>query len=76
MLNVFRMLGMMRGDRVKVESSGSVDVDTIVETGVHQKPDIDALATRSDRDIAILAWNYHDDDVPGPPAPVRHSRRR
>jgi xylan 1,4-beta-xylosidase len=70
-LNVFRMLGMMRGDRVKVESSGAVDVDTIVETGVRQKPDIDALATRSDRDIAILAWNYHDDDVPGPPAPVR-----
>jgi xylan 1,4-beta-xylosidase len=70
-LNVFRMFGMMRGDRVKVESSGAVDVDTIVETGVRQKPDIDALATRSDRDIAILTWNYHDDDVPGPAAPVR-----
>jgi xylan 1,4-beta-xylosidase len=72
-LNVFRMFGMMRGDRVKVESSGAVDVDTIIQAGVRQQPDIDALATRSDRDIAVLAWNYHDDDVPGPAAPVRIS---
>jgi xylan 1,4-beta-xylosidase len=72
-LNVFRMFGIIRGDRVKVESSGAVGVDTIVETGVRQKPDIDALATRSDRDIAVLTWNYHDDDVPGPAADVRVS---
>ena len=70
-LNVFRMFGLMRGDRVKVESSGAVDLDTMLESGVRQKPDIDALATRSDREIAVMAWNYHDDDVPGPPAAVR-----
>jgi xylan 1,4-beta-xylosidase len=72
-LNVFRMFGMMQGGRLKVESSGGVGVDAILATGVRQKPDIDALATRSDHDIAVLAWNYHDDDVPGPPAPVRVS---
>ena len=70
-LNVFRMAGMMRGDRVKVESSGAVGLDAIVKEGVQQKPDIDALATRSDRDVSVMAWNYHDDDVPGPDAPVR-----
>lgn len=72
-LNLFRMLGMMRGDRVKVESSGAVDVDAIIQAGVQQQPDIDALATRSDHDIAVLAWNYHDDDVPAPAAPVHLS---
>jgi xylan 1,4-beta-xylosidase len=72
-LNVFRMLGMMRGDRVKVDSSGAVDVDAIIQNGVRQQPDIDALATRSERDIAVLAWNYHDEDVPAPAAPVRLS---
>jgi xylan 1,4-beta-xylosidase len=72
-LNVFRMFGMMLGDRLKVESSGGVGVDAILATGVRQNPDIDALATRSGHDIAVLAWNYHDDDVPGPPAPVRIS---
>jgi xylan 1,4-beta-xylosidase len=70
-LNVFRMFGLMRGDRVKVESSGAVDLETMLESGVRQKPDIDALATRSGREIAVMAWNYHDDDLPGPPAAVR-----
>jgi xylan 1,4-beta-xylosidase len=70
-LNVFRMFGLMRGDRVKVESSGAVGLETELRTGVRQKPDIDALATRSDREISVMAWNYHDDDLPGPPAEVR-----
>jgi len=70
-LNVFRMFGLMRGDRVKVESSGAVDLETMLESGVRQRPDIDALATRSGREIAVMAWNYHDDDLPGPPAAVR-----
>ena len=38
--------------------------------GVRQRPDICAIATRSDRGIDILVWNYHDDDVPFPSAPV------
>ena len=70
-LNVFRMFGLMRGERVKVESSGAVDLETMLESGVRQRPDIDALATRSARETAVMAWNYHDDDLPGPPAAVR-----
>jgi len=55
-LNLFRMAGLMRGDRVATESGG---------------PDVDALAVRSDRGISVLAWNYHDEDVPAPDADVR-----
>ncbi len=69
-LNVFRMAGLMHGDRVKVESTGTVGLDSMVKDGVSQKPDIDALATRSDRDISVMTWNYHDDDIPGPDAAV------
>lgn len=72
-LNVFRMAGLMRGDLVKVESSGAVGVDTILAAGVQKKPDIDALASRSERDISVMAWNYHDEDVPGPAADIRLS---
>ena len=32
---------------------------------------MDALAVRSDRDISVLAWNYHDDDIPGTASRVR-----
>jgi xylan 1,4-beta-xylosidase len=70
-LNVFRMAGMMRGDRVKVESSGAVGLDAILKEGVRGKPDIDALASRSEREVSVMAWNYHDNDVPAPDSPVR-----
>jgi xylan 1,4-beta-xylosidase len=72
-LNVFRMAGLMRGDRVKTESSGAVGVDAILAAGVRGKPDIDAMAVRSERSLTVMLWNYHDDDVPGPDAPVRVS---
>ncbi len=49
-LNVFRMAGLMRGDLLKVEVSGAVD----------------ALASRSDHQIAVMVWHYQDDDVSGP----------
>ena len=42
-------------------------------SGAQPVADIDALATRSERQIAVLAWNYHDDDLPGPTAEVRLS---
>jgi xylan 1,4-beta-xylosidase len=64
------MAGHMRGDLVKVESSGATGVDAVLRDGVRQRPDIDALATRSDRQVAIMVWNYHDDDLPTTDSPV------
>jgi xylan 1,4-beta-xylosidase len=72
-LNVFRMAGMMRGDRVAASSTGAVGLDAILQSGVQGKPDIDALAARAEREVTVMAWNYHDDDVPGPEAAVRLS---
>jgi len=69
-LNVFRMLGMMRGDRLAVESSSAADVQTIRDAGVRTSPDVYALAARSGRDISVLVWNYHDDDLAAEPAQV------
>jgi xylan 1,4-beta-xylosidase len=42
----------------------------MLETGVRGRPDISAIATRRDHEITILAWNYQDDDVPAPDAPI------
>jgi len=69
-LNVFRMLGKMRGDRVAVTSSSAASTETIRDSGVREAPDVYALATRTDRSMEILVWNYHDDDVPAPAAQV------
>lgn len=69
-LNVFRMLGMMRGNRLAVVSSGAQPLQGIREAGVRGEPDINALASRSGRDIGVLVWNYHDDDLAAPAADV------
>jgi xylan 1,4-beta-xylosidase len=69
-LNVFRMLGMMRGDRLPVESSSAGTVQSIRDAGVRATPDIYALASRQGRNLSILVWNYHDDDLPAPAADI------
>jgi len=70
-LNVFRMLGMMRGDRLHVESSSAAPIQQIRDEGVRVAPDIYALAASAGREVSVLVWNYHDDDLPAHEAPVR-----
>jgi xylan 1,4-beta-xylosidase len=70
-LNLFRMDGLMRGDRVAAESSAGVDVEGIIKNGVREQPDINAVASRSDHAVSVLMWNYHDDDVAAADAPTR-----
>jgi xylan 1,4-beta-xylosidase len=69
-LNTFRMLGQMTGDRVQATSSAGLSVQEIRDKGVRGAPDISALAARSARSATVLMWNYHDDDLPAPAAPV------
>jgi len=69
-LNVFRMLGKMSGDRVRVEASAAVPLDAIRDRGVREAADVGALASRSDRALAVLVWHYHDDDLAGPDAAI------
>jgi xylan 1,4-beta-xylosidase len=69
-LNVFRMLGKMSGGRVGVESSAALPLDDVRERSVRDAADISALATADGRSVSVLVWNYHDDDLPGPPADV------
>ena len=69
-LNVFRMFGLLGGDRLKLESDGAAPLDSVLKAGVRQSPDVNALASRKEREISVLVWNYHDDDVAAPAAAV------
>jgi xylan 1,4-beta-xylosidase len=69
-LNSFRMLGLLGSERVKVTSSGALATEEVARDGVRDQPDINAIASRKDREIEVLVWNYHDDDVPFPDAPI------
>ena len=63
-LNVFRMLGMMRGERVQAESSGAAPLEALLQAGVKNRPDIHAMASRDESSVAVLIWNYHDSEKP------------
>jgi xylan 1,4-beta-xylosidase len=68
--NVFRMFSQMGAQRVATTSDGAVDLDAMMKTGVRDKPDVGALASRDANRLTLLAWHYHDDDVAGPDAAV------
>ncbi len=69
-LNVFRMFGMMGGDIVEARSSGQARLDAMLAKGVKDSPDIGVFATRGAQKIAVMLWNYHDDDLPAPAARI------
>lgn len=69
-LNVFRMFSKMGGSRLSAESSGAVPLAEILKEGVRGRPDVSALASLDDGRLAVMAWHYHDDDLPGPEAQI------
>jgi xylan 1,4-beta-xylosidase len=69
-LNVFRMFGQMTGRRLAVDSDAAVALETILKSGVRDQPDVSALASLAEKKLCVLAWHYHDEDVPGPAAAV------
>src|ERR1700727_1349465 len=69
-LNVFRMFGLMEGERVGASSSGALPLQDMIDKGVKSSPDVNAVATEREGRISVLAWNYHDDNVTAQDAPV------
>jgi len=71
-LNVFRMFAKLGPERVAASSDAQIPLEQIVADGVRGETDVGALATRTPAgSIAVLLWNYHDDDLAGPDATVR-----
>ena len=69
-LNAFRIFGLLGGDRVEADSSAALDTEQVAHEGVRGAPDIETIATRTERGVQILVWNYHDEDLPAPPATI------
>lgn len=65
-LNVFRMFGMMKGDRVNLQSNQSYDLRTAVDSSFRKSnTDINGMACKEAGGATVLLWNYHDDDIKG-----------
>lgn len=63
-LNVFRMMGMMSGNKLAISGDLAYDAQSIMANGVRgERTDVNALAAASDKAVTVLLWNYHDDDI-------------
>ncbi len=63
-LNVFRMLGMMSGNRVEVSGDLRYNFKSICDSSVRGKQtDINAFACNDKNTVTVLLWNYHDLDI-------------
>lgn len=69
-LNAFKMLGKLKGDRIPLSSTGALGLAEILKNGVRGEPDIDGMAVKSPGSVMALIWNYHDDIVQAAPAGI------
>ena len=70
-LNVFRMLGMMSGNRVEVSGDLRYDFKSICDSSVRgRQTDINAFASHDKNVVTVLLWNYHDLDIHDNGSPV------
>ncbi len=70
-LNVLRMMSKMDGQRISTTSSHAVPLEEMISAGVRGLPDVGVLASRNDKQTAIMVWHYHDDDLVGPDAAIQ-----
>jgi len=69
-LNVFRMFGKMKGQRLKVQSNRMYPLQEVMTSSVRGNTDIGALASKEGNTAAVMVWNYHDEDKQAPAEPV------
>jgi xylan 1,4-beta-xylosidase len=69
-LNAFRMMSKMSGDRISAVSDHAVPLDRILSRGVRRDVDVSALASLDGNKLCVLAWHYHDEDKPGDDAVI------
>ena len=71
-LNVFRMFGQMEGNKVPVISNSVHTYVSVRDSSVRKnEPDVNGLATASNRSASVMVWNYHDkNDLNVPATPV------
>jgi len=70
-LNVFRMYGMMKGNRVKAESNRMYSLKMVLDSSVRgTQTDIGTLASADTHTAAVMVWNYHDEDKQSSGEPI------
>lgn len=77
-LNVFRMFGLMQGNRLEVSGQMNYNYRQILDSSVRgAKRDVNALAAGDEHSASVMVWNYHDDNIiPAQSSPVKIKVKR
>jgi xylan 1,4-beta-xylosidase len=70
-MNLFRMFGKMKGERIAVTSDSEIPLETMMKDGVRRSPDVSAFASLDKNKMYVLVWHYFDDDVAGADAEIQ-----
>ena len=65
-LNVFRMFGLLGGERIALKSTASPEIGSLLRSGVSGGGDINGIATLQGRRLSVILWNYNDQDAAVP----------
>ena len=66
-MQVFRMFGLMEGERIRAASTAAASLASILASSVRKRDDVNVLATRAAHSVSVLVWNYNDNAIPEPP---------
>lgn len=70
-LNVFRMYGMMSGERVDVTGDLAYNFEIARDSSIRgEERDINAIASTDANSATVMLWNYHDLNIVTPPETV------
>lgn len=65
-LNVFRMFGMMKGNRIQATSNRMYPLEKVLSKSIRESnSDIGAIAAATSKTSSVMVWNYHDKDEQG-----------
>ncbi|GAC1630351.1 MAG: beta-xylosidase [Candidatus Acidiferrum sp.] len=64
-LNAFRMFGMLGGQRVRLTSDAAAERMAVLHPNDMKIEGVDGLATKREREIDVMVWNYAEEDVAG-----------
>jgi xylan 1,4-beta-xylosidase len=73
--NIFKIFGMMQAKRIDATSTGQYPLESVVTGSIRGDSDVGVLATVDEEasTMAVMIWNYHDDDLPKPDAQISFS---
>lgn len=70
-LNVFRMYGLMQGNKINVENTNQIPLDSMLKSSVHgSSEDIHALAAADKTTASVMVWHYYDAAILNEVSPV------